>query len=873
MRVDVTPRRADITAGMPLPVQITITNTSTVIGGYTVRVLGADPGWVALETTQVSLFPDESTTVVATVTAPVGIAAGQRRIAVQVRELTPPESSTVAEIDLTVPSSKSLAMRVDPMTVTAGHTAAFSVIVENTGNTMVTGSPSGEDPESKVKFAFTPEQVSLAPGENALVDVRASARPALAGSPTVRLLSLYFDEHNPDDFFAPDAGDGPRSHADEQPLANATFLQRPVLTRGAISMMGLLAAITVFAIVITLAMSRIVGQSTADRNLALQVAAARDSGGSGGTSGVAGTVHLLTSGKPVPAVAVNVYQATNTSSPVATTATNAAGAYAIGNLAAGQYKISFRGAGFVQLWFPGAATEADATTVALGPGQHRAGLNVTLGGVPASINGTVVGADVSSATLYLETIGSSAAPVGQPAALPTAPTNGAAPPAPPGTGAVIQTVPIGSDGKFSLANVPSPSVYDLVVSKTGYATSTQRINVGAGETRNGVQITLRLGDGLIAGTITSSSGPLGGVTVTATAGQSTADTVSLTVGQTGSFTLRGLPTPATFTIVASKTGFASQTVTLSLAAGQKLTGVVITLSSSAGTLAGRVSVGGQGSPGVSVTITDGQLTEQTVTQSTGTVGQWSAGGLPVPGTYTITFARADLSSQTLSVSLDSGGAVTPGSQASIDANGLIQVAMQSNTQDVFGFVTQPGETGCNASTHGLAEATVTLNSGASTFTTTTAGASSATCGEYWFGAVPPGTYTLTAAAGSGTSPSSSVITVVAGGKAQQDDVKLPAPASVTGRVVQGSTDGAPLCGWTVDLYLQAQYPTVIAASTTTCAGALPDDGTFSVKGIAAGTYVVEVRQDPSSSPAASEQVFVQPSAQVNAGTIVVTSGG
>jgi hypothetical protein len=276
---------------------------------------------------------------------------------------------------------------------------------------------------------------------------------------------------------------------------------------------------------------------------------------------------------------------------------------------------------------------------------------------------------------------------------------------------------------------------------------------------------------------------------------------------------------------------------------------------------------------VTVTVTDGQLTEQTVTQSTGTVGAWTAGGLPVPGTYTVTLSRTDLAAQTISVSMDAGGAVSPGSQAVIDAHGRIDVSMQANTQDVFGHVKQLGASTCNASTHGLAEATVTLNSGASTYTTTTAGASEATCGEFYFGAIPPGTYTLTVNAGSATSTSSRVITVTAGGAPQDVEVQLAAPASVTGRVVQGSADGPGLCSWTVNLYLQAQYPTVVTATATTCAGGLPKDGSFQVSDIPAGTYVVEVRQTPGSAPVTSQTVFVQPSAAVNVGVIVVPSGG
>ncbi|MEO6885019.1 MAG: carboxypeptidase-like regulatory domain-containing protein [Jatrophihabitantaceae bacterium] len=866
MRVLVSPQQAAVVPGQMQPISITITNTSTVIGGYTVRLLGADPGWVELDTDQVSLFPDETRTLLAKLTAPHGIPAGSRRIAVQVRELTPPEATSITEIDLTVPAARSVQMRADPLAVTAGKRASFSLIVENTGNTVVAADLAGDDPEKQVEFGFEPEHINLSPGEHAVIDMRAKARRHFTGSPTIRQLGLYLDDLPADGFFAEPSLTKPAARTDREALANATFIQKAVLSRGPLSLLGLLAAVTVFAIVIVFALSRLVGQSTADRNLALQVAAARNSSATIGTSGVAGTVRLLTSGKAVPGVAVSLFDASDTSTPIATTATDAKGAYSVGNLAAGKYKLSFRGAGFVQLWYPGAATDADATTVTLAAGQQQAGLDVSLGGVPASISGTVVGDDVSNATLYLET-----SPAGAGGTSTAAVTTGLVTPGvntPPNNGnAVVKTVPIGSDGTFALTNVPSPSIYQLVVTKAGYATSTQSIDIGAGENRTGLQITLTKGDGIISGTVSSPTGPLPGSTVTATAGQSTSNTVSLTGAQAGAFTLRGLPTPATFTVTASAPGFATQTLSLTLAAGQKLTGVTITLGTSAGSLAGLVTQqpANVGAGGVSVTVTDGLLTIQTVTESRDHVGAWEVDGLPVPSTYTVTFARSDLASQTVSVSLDSSGNITSGSQGARITSAGIAVAMQSSTATVYGKITQPGgDTVCDSG-NGLGEAQVTLNSGASSYTVVSASVPSGSCGQYRIEQVPPGTYTLTVTAGSGTSPSSRVITLNAGDVSGQA-VNLAQPASMTGVVQQ---DGANLCGWTVFLYKSAQYPVVTTQVTQSCGSSAPT-GSFRFNDIAAGKYIVAA--GPTSDPAnatTTKQVTVQPSQQLTGVTIEV----
>jgi carboxypeptidase family protein len=874
VRVDVSPRHVTFVPGSPQPITVRIANTETIIAGFTIRVLGADPGWVEMDTDEIALFPDESREVSITVTPPKGLPAGTRRIAVQVRELTPPYASTVAEIDLTVPTSPGMQLRVDPLSITAGKRANFGLLVENTGNTNIKGLLSGGDPENKVHFRFEPERVALAPGQHAVVDMEAAAKRRFLGHPTVRSLDVYFDDLPDDAFFADAADDGidaPAATEEERkPRAGVTFVQRAVVSRGALSLLGLLFAATVFAVVITTALSKLVAQSTADRDLALQVAAARNATASTGQSGVSGVVTELTSHRPVSGVSVSVFSTSNTSSAVATTATNRAGNYSITDLVAGQYKISFQGAGFVQVWYPGAADDSTATTVTLAIGQVRGGLDVSLGGVPATVSGTVTGPDVSGATLYLETLPPNTGPdaASQPIALGPSPP----PVTPPDNGgAVVQQVPIGSDGTFTLSNVPSPSVYDLVVAKTGFATSTQRIDVSGGENRTGVQLTLSTGDGLISGTTTSPTGPLSGVTVTATTGQQSTNTVSLTGANAGTFTLRSLPTPATFTVTAAKSGFTPQTLTVNLAAGQKLTGVSITLSPSSSSLRGVVLLlpNNAGAPGVQVTVSDGQTTVQTATESTGKVGSWKVGGLPIPGTYTVTFSRSDLQTQTVSVSLDGSGNISPGSAGSQVTAAGITVSMQLATATVSGVISQPGGVDvCNATTGAIGEATVSLSSGSATFSMTTASVAP-NCGAYRIEQVPPGTYTMTVSAGSGTTPNSQVLTL-SGGQALVENVVLPRPASMSGTVnccTAGSTaTPGQRAGWTVFLYEQDQYPTKVLTTTVT-----NPKGQFTFPALLAGTYVVAA--GPTSDPSdalGTTQVNVQPSQQRTGVRIVVS---
>lgn len=854
MYVELSPRRLIAVPGQSQTLTITISNTSEVISGYALRFLGADPSWVTLEESEVSLFPEETRTIEVGLEVPPGMLAGERRIAVQVRELTPPEATAIEEVVLEVPEARSVQMRTDPITQTVGKKARFGLLVDNTGNTPIHSRLTGTDAEGKVAFEFEPPELDLPPGEHAVIELKAKARRPFVGSPLVRVIELGLEDPPPPGAPPPPPAAeekqklslrrgkkkvnnpaAPSPDSEERPLVTATFVQKAAIGRGLLSLLGLMFALSVFAMVITLALGKIVGQSAADRNLALEIAQARNAAASSGTSGMSGTVRLLTSGAPVPGVAVDVYPADDTSAPIATTATDTQGTWSVAALPAGDYRVTFRGAGFVQLWYPQSLSADNAETITLETNSKKAGLDVALGGVPASIAGTVVGEDVSAASLAL-----------------TMPTS--VDQASPDDGAVVQTVPIGSDGSFELTNVPSPSVYNLVVTKTGYATSTQRVDVGAGEARTGVEITLRKGDGVISGTVSSASGPLGGVTITASSGQTEVSTISLTDEDVGSFTLRGLPTPASYTVVASRAGYASQTMTLSLAKGQKLTGVGLTLGKSSGTLNGTASLLPNRTPagGVAVTVTDGVQTIMTATQSSGDVGAWKVGGLAIPGTYTVTFSRADLASQTLAVSLDAAGQITPGSEGaggSVSTTGGIEVAMQPSTATVTGVISQTVAGG----TQKVGEVNVQLSSGSATYSVISASLPSGEKGRYRIENVPPGTYTVSVSR-NGVSPTSTIMQLTAGQVRTYSPV-LAAAASLSGTVLQNNV--AVPAGWYVDLYRSSSYPETPYRTVRTTSG-----GAFAFPDIdAPEVYVVEARPTRGSAPLGSRTLQIAASEQ------------
>ena len=829
MRVSVSDRRICVIPGARTYFTVTITNTSAVIAGYSIRFLGADPDWVTFDNPDARLFPDDSTDIRVGLRLPVGVPAGARRMAVQVRELTDAQAVAIEEVVVTVPDQPGLSVRLDPATVTAGRRADFGVVIANEGNTVLTGALRGLDAEQKIGFTFTPAQFRLPPGESLTGRLRTTAKRPVFGAIAVRPFSLFVDDgvvHAPGSSPASIAGPGgpvdPAGLDAEEapnPAATGVFVQKPVFARGLLSMLGLLVAISVFAVVISVTLSSVLARSAADRDLALQVAQARYTTTTTGTAGIAGTVRLLSDGGPIAGVSVEAFEESDTSVAVATTASDEQGAFSIGNLPAGTYKVRLLGAGFSEVWYPSAMTGTDAQTLTLSAGQRLSDLSVLLGGVPATISGTVLGSDVAGATVQLQIPLDSQVLDG----LVAAGAEGT------GTGAIVRTAPVGADGTFTLAAVPSPGVYDLVVSKAGFSTQVQRVDVAAGENRTGIEISLIEGDGSIAGTITSATGPVPGATVVASFGQNVAQTVSLTEDAVGTFTLRGLQTPGTFTVVVSAPGYAPATLSVNLSEGQQLAGLSIPLGKSAGTLAGTVTTpADMSAAGVTVTVAGGSVTRQTVTQSGASQGAWQISNLPLPSTYTVTFARADLESQVTSVTIDANGVVSTGTSAVTS----IDVSMRKSTGRITGTVTQTAF-GTGAS-EPAANVQVTATSGAATFAVTSASTPAGSRGGFVLENLPPGTYTVTFSR-KGTRSMSSIVTVAAGQHVTLTP-NLVSPASISGTVMVGADRAA---GVELRLYTAEQYGTAATPVMVTRSGA---DGRYAFQDVdAPAHYVIEVR--------------------------------
>jgi hypothetical protein len=802
VHVAANPAHLDLPVGDTGSVTLTVTNTSALIDRYRVRVFGLDPEWVTSEPAEISLFPGENAAVLVTVHLPDGFPAGRRDLTVHVQSENDASEFALTPLAVAVGLRPHLGLRVEPSVVTGGSAAGFDLLVVNEGNATVEATAGGLDPEDAATFEFAPGAVVLPPGHRDVVRATVRAPRPWFGQPRPRVLTFAV--------------------AAPQPVETmATFLQRPRIGRGLLSLLGLMAVAAIFAAVLSQTFDDIVQRSKVQDQVLQQ--ALKNQNGTDATVPVQPSVLtgkvVLDDGKGVGGVEVAVFDADSPLAPLASTATATDGSYAFGRLAAKSYKLKYTGAGFANLWYPKASSPEDGQAVAVATAQTAALDDVVIAGEAGSVAGKVIGT----------------APTGAKATLVVPGTLD------PSTPAVVAEVDVGADGAFAFPSVPSPAAYQLVVTKPGSAAATRDVVVGPAQAVTGVEVFLGGGDGTISGRVIASGQVLGGATVSAGDGTNSISTVSLTGDNPGSFALRGLATPGRYTVSATMPGYATASVTVTLASAQAANDTVLTLLPATGSISGTVTLAGGPAGGVVVSAQSGSTVIKTTTASAGDPGTYVLDALPAPGTYTLTFTRDGLVPQSRLVDLD------PASGA-VDRGG-IDATLVANTSVVHGVVR-------DRSGNPVPHADVSLTDGRSVRSFVTA---DDPAGAYTFASVPPGSYTLSAGLPS-TSPDVVLVTMLAADD-KQVDVQLSVQASLSGVVnTQAATGGfAPAPGLTVRLFAAASYPTTAAATVTT-----GPDGSYTFTDVVGATdYIVAVYASPSAAdPLAIQRVQSQPGAAV-----------
>ncbi|WP_052666311.1 carboxypeptidase-like regulatory domain-containing protein [Nitriliruptor alkaliphilus] len=804
VRADIDAAEVFVTRGEAAVVQVEVTNVDRIIRSFQVGVLGLDPDWIEVGDTVLDLFPGERRDVLVAFTLPEAFPSGRRSVAIEVSEPTAEDDAAVLlAFDLVVTPLEGLTLKVEPEAITIGRDGSVLLHPASTGNTIADVSFTAVDPERLTTTIFEPPAVRLLPGEQGVTRATITGQRPWFGVPAVRLVT-----------FTAAAG---AVSVD----AVAVVMQRPRIGRRLLTFLGLLAVMSLFAFVILQAFGSVADRAAASEKLLAQGFGSHDTARAT-SAGISGRVTSTTAGG-VDGAAVALFDAASPTLPIRSTVTDAGGRYRFGSLAEGSYLLRVDVAGFGERWYPEGESVAEAEPVDITSGTASPDdIDITLVGRPGSVAGTVLGEDVTGATVAVEIPGASIEGSDlEPAA------------------AVVASVELDATGRFVLEDLPTPATYDLLVSKPGFATDASTVALQAGEQRDGLEVLLRRGDGRITGTVVDTSGePLPNVSISATDGVTTTPTRTLSSGaDRGSFELRDLPTPGTYTLTVTAEGYFDHSVTVPLDAEERVLGLQVVLTSGRGSLTGRVTdPEGRGLGGVDITIVGADVESQTTSLSADEVGTWFVDDLPVPGTYTVTFARRGMTTQALSVELVPGPAAT---RSGVDA------VLAPATASVHGMVTDPaGEA--------LSGVVIVLHDGELERRTIS---SDVPPGRYRLDEVPPGVYTITFSR-PGSRPQTQLVDL-RGGDVREVSVVLEHQARLRGTVTSGQ-GATPESGVGVLVYKQAEYPQTVVAQTVTAA-----DGTYEIIGLEAPeTYVVEFRIPAGGPIAGSETRFVQAGATI-----------
>lgn len=798
VRADLTDLEVVAAVGEPTIVRLQITNVDTVIRSFRVSVLGLDPAWLDVDDAAIDLFPDERREVDVAITLPEAFPSGRHSVAVEVAEDGGLDPVLVA-FDLVTTPVPAMTLTVEPESLTVGASGTFLLHPANLGNTRLQVALRGDDPERLTTVTFEPPTGDVVPGERGLVRAEVVGQRPWVGMPAVRVLT-----------FTADAGVTTAS-------AVAVLIQKPRISRRALALLGLLAAITLFAFVILQAFSSVAERADAnDALLRSGLGADEVVGARTAPATLGGRVTSTTTGG-VDSAAVELFDRSNPALPVRSTVTDANGSFRFAAVSDGTYLVRVEVAGFDARWFPAAESIADASEVEVTAGTTRDDLDVELVGRPGSVSGAVLGEEVAGATVA--------------ARVPADALEGSElEPIP----AVVASVELDATGRFVLEDLPTPATYELVVTQPGFATDVSTVALRPGEQRDGIEVLLRRGDGRIAGTVTDPAGTLlGNVVIEATDGATTTTTRTLSGdGELGTFELRDLPTPGTYTLSVQAPGFVDETVTLSLDAEQRLEDVALVLIPATGSISGQVT-DPAGAPlgGIDITITGSDLARTTTSLSVGEVGAWFADDLPVPGTYTITFGGPGTTTQAVSVELTTGAGAT---RTGVDA------VLASATASLGGTVTEPGTGpigGVQIEVDGADVERRTISS-------------DRPAGAYGVDDLPPGAYTITYSR-PGSRAQTLLVELAAGESVTLPNVALEPQARLVGTVTR---DGIGESGVGVVVYAQADFPRQVAAEAVTGPG-----GTFELVGLdAPETYILEFRIPAGGSVVGSRTVFLPP---------------
>jgi hypothetical protein len=232
---------AAVQPGGQVRVTVTITNTGNLVEGFWLQVLGPAAAWAEVVPPEISVYPQQDATAAVILSPPSDGSAlsGLLPFGVLASSTLDANTSAAAEADLEIGELHSLQAKIIPVTSTGRWRGRHVIQLSNWGNSQAQLQMVARDPDDALGFYLSPSYVDLPPGGQTTVRLSArSKRPFLRGT-AVRIPFQVIGEPLDGGTQPPPAvpyGDPSR------PVIDAALNQKPILSRGLLTLLVLLVA-------------------------------------------------------------------------------------------------------------------------------------------------------------------------------------------------------------------------------------------------------------------------------------------------------------------------------------------------------------------------------------------------------------------------------------------------------------------------------------------------------------------------------------------------------------------------------------------------------------------------------------------------------
>ncbi|WGL52105.1 carboxypeptidase-like regulatory domain-containing protein [Nocardioides sp. BP30] len=782
MRVATEHRTLIADPGASVDVVVDVVNTGDLIDGVTARLVGLEAAVVRAEPEVLPLFPGASGQITLTIQLPASQPAGLHPVTVEVVSHVSGTTRRHLDLELSVAAQPGLRLSRQPTLVRARRGARYVLAVENTGNVALDVLLAANSPD-RCATRFNPTNLRTAPGTVTPVMLAVKGPRMITGTEVDRVVTVDLVGRRADTIPAMEETETEPELTDQ---TTVVLKQRPLISRGLLTALILLAIIALWAGVFLLGLTQVFSGDPVTKTAPASyfpVSAATGNGGGasaakGGGAGAApagatpktglvspsvggtisGTVTAKSNSAAVGRILVQAYRM-GRKGPVlvSSAATQSDGSYTLAGLFPTTYWLKFSADGFTTTWVPSdPGGSGTSNAVASGTGTTStgtAGTKVTLtagsAGIQVVAQGKVDGTNAVVRGAQAQISGD----VDRGDALDAVTTTVTARMLDGGkaTGKPI-TDTTDAAGGYTLSGLKAPGTYELSFTTPGYQVTTQTETVTGGEQRLEPTVLLSAHTGHLSGTVTTGTSKtgLGGVTVSTTVDGQDVSVITPTVGSVGTYTFDDLPTPGTYVLTFTAPGHGTATRIVDLGAGEN--GVAnVALTAGTGSVSGTLlGPNGKGIGGATVTVggtstNDGATaTPSTTTLTSGSVGAFTLSGLVAPGSYTLTFTIDGYRPETVPITLSAD-----------KAPAAVTAQLKTQLVKLWGTVTAP-----NGKTY--AGATVTVTDGTHTFQTASSDPDTTLSqGGYLFPSLEPGTYSVTVRA-AGYGQQTALVTLTSG---------------------------------------------------------------------------------------------------------------